>query len=122
MIKEKLERTQNILKSIKNSDNDPKVKKSLIESMYQLTRLSNYSGNYLAVDRIPTGRQILSTDGVTYYATLNITLHNVEKFDVSEVRQEYVTKLEAAAQRSAEKAEKARKKAEKAEKRNKNKE
>lgn len=61
-------------------------------------------------------------DGATYYATLNITLHNVEKFDVSEVRQEYVTKLEAAAQRSAEKAEKARKKAEKAEKRNKNKE
>ena len=52
-------------------------------------------------------------DGVTYYATLNITLHNIEKFDVSEVRQEYVTKLEAAAQRSAEKAEKARKKAEK---------
>ena len=47
-----------------------------------------------------------------------IALENVEKFDVSEVRQEYVTKLEAAAQRSAEKAEKARKKAEKAEKRN----
>lgn len=72
LIKEKLERTQNILKSIKNSDNDPKVKKSLIESMYQLTRLSNYSGNYLAVDRIPTGRQILSTDGVTYYDELDL--------------------------------------------------
>lgn len=72
LIKEKLERTQNILKSIKNSDNDPKVKKSLIESMYQLTKLSNYSGNYLAVDRIPTGRQILSTDGVTYYDELDL--------------------------------------------------
>lgn len=58
-------------------------------------------------------------NGVTYYATLNITLHNPEKFDVEEVRHEYITKLEAAAQRSAEKAEKDRIKAEKAEKRNK---
>ena len=57
-------------------------------------------------------------NGITYYATLNITLHNPEKFDVEEVRHEYVTKLEAAAQRSAEKAEKDRIKAEKAEKRN----
>ena len=69
------------------------------------------------------GRLItFAKDGTTYYATLNITLHNVEKFDVSEVRKEYITKLEAAAKRSAEKAEKERKKAEKAEKRNKNKE
>lgn len=55
-------------------------------------------------------------DGQTYYATLNITLHNPEKFDVEEVRQEYLTKLEATAQRSAEKAERDRKKAEKANK------
>ena len=39
-----------------------------------------------------------------YYATINITVHNPEKFDVEEVRQEYLTKLEAAAQRSAKKA------------------
>jgi hypothetical protein len=72
LIKDKLERTQNILKSIKNSDDDPKVKKSLIESMYQLTRLSNYSGNYLAVDRVPTGRQLLSADGTVYYDELDL--------------------------------------------------
>lgn len=61
-------------------------------------------------------------NGENYYATVNITLHNPEKFDVEEIRQEYLTKLEAAAQRSAEKAEKDRLKAEKAEKRqNKNK-
>lgn len=55
-------------------------------------------------------------NGETYYATLNITLHNPEKFDYEEVRQEYLTKLEASAQRSAEKAEKDRRKAEKARK------
>lgn len=66
------------------------------------------------------GRLIeFENEGEVYYATLNITLHNPEKFDVEEVRHEYVTKLEAAAQRSAEKAERDRIKAEKAEKRNK---
>lgn len=55
-------------------------------------------------------------NGQTYYATLNIVLHNPEKFDVEEVRQEFLTKLEAIAQRSAEKAERDRKKAEKANK------
>ena len=55
-------------------------------------------------------------NGNKYYATLNITLHNPEKFDLEEVRQEYITKLEAAAQRSAIKAEKDRKKVEKASK------
>lgn len=65
------------------------------------------------------GRLItVPVDGVNYYATVNVTLHNPEKFDVEEVRQEYVTKLEAAAQRIAERAEKARIKAEKAEKKN----
>lgn len=52
-------------------------------------------------------------NGQLYYATLNITLHNPEKFDVQEVRQNYITRLEAAAQRSAEKAERDRKKVEK---------
>lgn len=43
-----------------------------------------------------------------YYATINVTVHNPEKFDVEEVRHDYLTKLEAAAQRSAKKAEKDR--------------
>jgi ribosome-binding factor A len=65
------------------------------------------------------GRLItVPVDGTDYYATVNVTLHNPEKFDVEEARHEYVTKLEAAAQRIAERAEKARLKAEKAEKKN----
>lgn len=68
---------------------------------------------------VAKGRLItIPIDGVNYYATVNITLHNPEKFDVEETRHEYVTKLEAAAQRIAERAEKARIKAEKAEKKN----
>lgn len=72
----------------------------------------------MKTEPVVRGRLISFQEGEeTYYATLNITLHNPEKFDINEVRQEYLTKLEAAAQRSAEKAEKDRKKAEKAEKR-----
>ncbi|MBQ2885029.1 MAG: hypothetical protein IJE43_14860 [Alphaproteobacteria bacterium] len=64
---------------------------------------------------VTKGRLItIPMDGVNYYATVNVTLHNPEKFDVEEVRHEYLTKLEANAQREAERAEKARIKAEKA--------
>lgn len=64
---------------------------------------------------VAKGRLItIPIDGMNYYATVNVTLHNPEKFDVEEVRHEYLTKLEAHAQRDAERAEKARLKAEKA--------
>ena len=61
----------------------------------------------IITEPVSNGRLItMEQDGATYYATLNITLHNPEKFNV--------TKLEAAAQRSAKKAEKDRLKAQKA--------
>lgn len=82
--------------------------------------LEGYEASQMHTEPVVKGRLIeFSLDGETYYATLNITLHNPEKFDLEEVRHEYITKLEAAAQRSAEKAEKDRIKAEKALKRNK---
>ena len=69
----------------------------------------------IITEPVSNGRLItMEQDGATYYATLNITLHNPEKFNVEEVRNEYLTKLEAAAQRSAKKAEKDRLKAQKA--------
>lgn len=83
------------------------------------TAIENGLNGIYVNEPVVKGRLItVPVDGVNYYATVNVTLHNPEKFDVEEARQEYVTKLEAAAQRIAERAEKARLKAEKAEKKN----
>lgn len=86
LIEEKLERSQNILKSIQNNENDPEVRKSLIESIYQLATLSNYSGNYIAVDRIPTGRKLLSKDGKTVYDELDLVPRMNELVMIAEKR------------------------------------
>lgn len=94
------------------------VESTVRNSLYGIA-LQGFANAHIGTEPVTKGRLIeLEVDGQPYYATLNITLHNPEKFDLEEVRHEYLTKLEAAAQRSAEKAEKDRIKAEKAEKRN----
>lgn len=94
-----------------------KQKEAEVRSSLYGTALQGFINANIKTEPVVKGRLIeFEENGETYYATLNITLHNPEKFDVSEVRKEYLTKLEAAAQRSAEKAEKDRVKAEKANK------
>lgn len=99
-----------------------KAREAEVRAYLYETALQGFNDAHLKTEPVIKGRLIeLEVDGnENYYATLNITLHNLEKFDLEEVRHEYLTKLEAAAQRSAERAEKDRIKAEKAEK-NKNK-
>lgn len=88
-----------------------KAKEAEVRSSLYKRAMENFG---LQTEPICKGRLIsFEEDGQQYYATLNITLHNPEKFDVEDVRNEYRTKLEATAQRSAEKAEKDRKKVEK---------
>lgn len=95
-----------------------KAKEAEVRAFLYGVALQGFANTRLGTEPVTKGRLIeIEVSGEIYYATLNITLHNPEKFDVKEVRQEYLTKLEAAAQRSAEKAEKDRIKAEKAEQR-----
>lgn len=97
-----------------------KAKEAELRAFLYGVALQGFANSNIGTEPVVKGRLIeVDYAGDKYYATLNITLHNPEKFDVEEVRQEYLIKLEAAAQRMAEKAEKARLKAEKAEKNNK---
>ena len=89
-----------------------KAREAEIRALLYRQALEGFENTY--TEPVTKGRLIsFEENGETYYATLNITLHNPEKFDVQEVRQEYLTKLEAAAQRSANKAKKDREKVEK---------
>lgn len=94
-----------------------KAREAEVRAFLYGVALQGFANSHIGTEPVTKGRLIeIQENGETYYATLNITLHNPEKFDVEEVRQEYLTRLEAAAQRSAEKAEKDRKKVERASK------
>ena len=94
-----------------------KAKEAEIRAFLYGVALQGFANSNIRTEPVVKGRLIeVENNGETYYATLNITLHNPEKFDVEEVRQEYLTKLEAAAQRSAEKALRDKQKVEKANK------
>lgn len=92
-----------------------KAREAEIRASLYKQALQGFNGMH--TEAVTKGRLIeFEENGEKYYATLNITLHNPEKFDVEEIRQEYLTKLEAAAQRSAEKALRDKQKVEKANK------
>lgn len=92
-----------------------KQKEAELRAFLYGVALQGFANTHIGTEPVVKGRLIeIEHEGHTYYATLNITLHNPERFDVEEVRHEYLTKLEATAQRDAERAEKARIKAEKA--------
>ena len=92
-----------------------KAKEAELRAFLYGVSLQGFANSHIGTEPVVKGRLIeVEYEGETYYATLNITLHNPEKFDVEEVRHEYLTKLEAHAQRDAERAEKAKLKAEKA--------
>ena len=94
-----------------------KAKEAELRAFLYGVALQGFVNSNIETEPVVKGRLIeIEKNGETYYATLNITLHNPEKFDYEEVKQEYLTKLEAAAQRSAERAERDKKKAEKASK------
>ena len=97
-----------------NSKKLSKAKEAELRAFLYGIALQGFANTHIGTEPVVKGRLIeLEHNGEKYYATLNITLHNPEKFDVNEIRQEYLTKLEAAAQRSAEKAERDRKRIEK---------
>lgn len=94
-----------------------KAKEAELRAFLYGVALQGFANNHIGTEPVVKGRLIeIPYEGETYYATLNITLHNPEKFDVEEIRQEYLTKLEAAAQRSAEKAARDKQKVERANK------
>ena len=91
-----------------------KAKEAEIRAFLYGVALQGFVNSNIGTEPVIKGRLIeLDYEGQKLYATLNITLHNPERFNLQETRQEYLTKLEAAAQRSAKKAEKDRKKVEK---------
>ena len=92
-----------------------KAKEAELRAFLYGVALQGFATSHIGTEPVVKGRLVeVPYEGETYYATLNITLHNPEKFDLVEVRQEYLTKLEAAAQRSAKRAERDKEKVEKA--------